>query len=66
MAHCHSPKTICDAISKNWWNKCKETDIRLGAQIREIIFMRDSFDTQFLSESECQLLIVHLSTLPDL
>ena len=54
---------ICHALLCRWINACNEMYIRDGAQIRELILMRDSLNGgQFLDDSESQTVIKFLCT----
>ena len=58
----YTPSQICKTIRDNWFAQCKSYDIQSGAQIRDLVFMRDSYDSCFLSKRECKDLICTLCT----
>jgi hypothetical protein len=58
----YNPNLLCRKLCNNWWNDCKEQDIRYGAHIREVVFMRDSSSESFLSASQYKDIIHHLCT----
>ena len=48
----------CSAnVIKSWNNDVTDESIRIGSQIREIVFMRDSFEPWLLENNECQAII---------
>ena len=53
---------ICRAIAKTWWSHCREEDVRVSFQIRELIDVRDSISPFLLAHTECQEIIDYLCT----
>lgn len=61
-AYLYCPDVICHAILCDWAQRCGEADVKDGAQIRELIHMRDSHESQFLSAREIRTVIDFIST----
>ena len=58
----YDPSSICKELFNSWFKSCDEKYIRNGAQIGELIFMRDTHEKCILNERECNVLISSLCT----
>ena len=63
LAKYYVPKTLCRLVASQWWTTCCEEDVRLGSQIRDLVFSRDSLHPWLLTKNECSAVISHLCTL---
>ena len=53
---------LCRYLRDKWFEHCELNDIIIGAQIRELILMRDSINDNVLTETECREIINYLCT----
>ena len=59
----YNAKTLCEAVFSRWFLQCSDEDVRTACQIEELIHMRDSYDTSFFTDNECQDLLCYLCTI---
>ena len=63
----HCIQHLCTGINysnqiiNSWNNSCKAENIRIGKQICELVFMRDSLDPWLLDNLECIDIIEYLA-----
>ena len=59
----YNAKTLCEAVFSRWFLQCSDEDVRTACQIEELIHMRDSYDTAFFTDNECQDILSYLCTI---
>jgi hypothetical protein len=61
-AEIYNQDVLYKSICQKWWSSCVEDDVRVAAQVREVIFMRDNPVKCFLNGAECKHIIYELCT----
>ena len=59
----YNEKLVSGKLVSKWFLNCDEKNVNVGAQIREVIQMQDTFTPKVLDRHECCFVINELCTL---
>ena len=59
----YNEKLVSGKLVSKWFLNCDEKNVNVGAQIREVIQMRDTFTPKVLERHECCFIMNDLCTL---